>query len=49
MKHDFFGTQAVISDLKKLPGYASGRPTFKNLTTVHDPSTGLISGWVDMP
>ena len=49
VKHDFFGTQAVIGDLKKLPGWSSGRPTFKNLTTVHDPSTGLISGWVDMP
>jgi hypothetical protein len=49
VKHDFFGTHAVIDDLKKLPGWSDGRPTFKNLTAVHDPSTGLISGWVDKP
>ena len=47
VKHEFFGTQAVINDLKKLRGWSVGRPTFKNLTTAHDPNTGLISGWVD--
>lgn len=49
VKHEFFGTQAVISDLKKLPGWSVGRPTFKNLVTMRDDATGLIVGWVDKP
>ena len=49
VKHEFFGTQAVISDLKKLPGWSVGRPVFKNLVTMRDDATGLIVGWVDKP
>lgn len=49
VKHDFFGTQAVISDLKKLPGWSDGRPTFKNLVTMREEASGLIVGWVDKP
>jgi hypothetical protein len=47
VKHDFFGTYAVINDLKKLPGWSSGYPTFKNLVTIRDEVTDLIIGWVD--
>lgn len=47
--HAFFGTDAVIQDLMKVPGWAEGRPTFQNLTTVRDAATGTIVGWVDSP
>ena len=47
--HAFFGTDAVIQDLMKLPGWSAGRPTFQNLTTVRDSATGTIVGWVDSP
>jgi hypothetical protein len=49
VKHEFFGTEAVINDLKKLPGWSVGRPTFKNLVTMRDDASGLIVGWVDKP
>lgn len=42
--HAFFGTERVIEDLMKLPGWASGSPTFQNLTTVRD-ADGMICGW----
>ena len=47
--HDFFGTDAVIQDLMKLPGWSVGRPTFQNLTTVRNAETGTIAGWIDSP
>jgi hypothetical protein len=49
VKHEFFGTEAVINDLKKLPGWSVGRPVFKNLVTMRDDASGLIVGWVDKP
>ena len=49
VKHEFFGTEAVINDLKKLPGWYIGLPVFKNLVTMRDEATGLIVGWVDKP
>lgn len=48
VKHDFFGTAAVINDLMKLPGWVNGNPTFKNLVATRDPVTNQINGWVDM-
>lgn len=48
VKHDFFGTVAVIDDLMKLPGWANGYPTFKNLVATRDPLTNQINGWVDI-
>lgn len=47
VKHDFFGTAAVIDDLMKLPGWATGYPTFKNLVATRDLLTNQINGWVD--
>ena len=47
VKHEFFGTQAVIEDLKKLPGWYIGLPVFKNLVTMREEASGLIVGWVD--
>jgi hypothetical protein len=49
VKHEFFGAEAVINDLKKLSGWSVGRPTFKNLVTMRDDASGLIVGWVDKP
>lgn len=45
--HSYFGTQRVIDDLKKQPGWADGRPTYKNLKAVKDPDSGIITGWID--
>jgi len=47
VKHPYFGTAAVIEDLKKVPGWDIGRPTFTNLVTVRDKVTGVVCGWVD--
>ena len=47
--HAFFGSDLVIKDLMKLPGWTIGRPAFTNLKTVHNPITGMISGWIDSP
>ena len=34
--HEFFGSERVIDALKRLPTWASGRPTFTNLTAIRD-------------
>ena len=49
VKHDYFGTSAVIHDLTRLPGWSSGFPTFRNLIAIRDPNTNLVNSWVDMP
>jgi hypothetical protein len=46
-KHEFFGTDRVIQDLMKQPGWDEGRPVYKNLTTIRDAVTGTIIGWKD--
>ena len=46
--HEFFGTQRVVDDLKKLPGWAEGRPTFTNLVAVKDPVTNVVCEWRDV-
>jgi hypothetical protein len=45
--HPYFGTDAVVKDLMKLPGWYEGRPVFTNLVATHDEKTGLIIGWID--
>jgi hypothetical protein len=48
IEHAFFGNKtAVLRDIKQQPGFAEGRPVFKNLKTNNDPITGLIVGWYD--
>ena len=46
--HPYFGSQRVIDDLKKLAGWAEGRPTFTNLVAVKDAGTNMICEWVDV-
>jgi hypothetical protein len=45
--HEFFGSERVIDALKRLPSWASGRPTFTNLKAIRDEKTGGIVDWVD--
>ena len=42
--HAYFGTQAVIQDLEKMPGYDSGRVVLKPGWAVRDPVSGLVCG-----
>ena len=47
IEHEFFGTERVVEDLKKVPGWEVGLPTFKNLCAHRNPTTGRIDGWYD--
>lgn len=46
IEHEFFGTQKCVDSLRSLPGFAEGRPIFKNCVTIKN-AEGLISGWVE--
>jgi hypothetical protein len=46
-KHAYFGTQRVIDDLAKQPGWEEGMPCYRNLAARRDPSTDMIIGWYD--
>lgn len=45
IEHPFFGTDAVINDLKKCDGWASGYPSYKNLEVRRE--NGVIVEWFD--
>jgi len=47
VKHPFFGTQAVIEDLKKCSGWSEGRPVYKDLQVRRE--NGVIVEWFDAP
>ena len=47
IEHPFFGTQAVIDDLKKTAGWKSGYPTYQNLEVRR--AAGVIVEWFDAP
>ncbi len=47
VKHEFFGSQKVIDDIAKQPGWLDGAPVFVNLATRRDPDSGMICGWYD--
>jgi hypothetical protein len=48
VKHEFFGSrQRILESLKEQPGYSVGYPVYKNLQTIRDPVTKLITGWRD--
>ena len=46
--HPYFGTEAVIDDLKRLPGYVKGRVIIDSATSTfrRDPLTGLVNGLI---
>ena len=45
--HPFFGTQAVIEDLKKCSGWSEGCPVYKDLQVRRE--NGVIVEWFDAP
>jgi len=45
--HPFFGSDAVINDLRKQPGWDVGLPVYEQLVSSRDPDTGVINGWMD--
>ena len=45
--HPFFGTQAVVEDLKKCSGWSVGLPVYKDLQVRR--SNGVIVEWFDAP
>ena len=45
--HPFFGTQAVVEDLKKCSGWSVGRPVYKDLQVRRE--NGVIVEWFDTP
>jgi len=47
LKHDFFGTEAVIKALQSQPGAAKGHPVYQDCVAIKDPESGLIIGWED--
>lgn len=46
--HPFFGSEAVINDLRLLPGWSVGLPVFDNLVALKDTKTGMINGWINV-
>ena len=47
IEHPFFGTQAVVEDLKKCSGWSVGLPVYKNLQVRRE--NGVIVEWFDAP
>lgn len=45
--HEYFGTDRVIKDLKKLSGYAAGRVVLKPDWALRDPISGLVTGMAE--
>lgn len=46
VKHAYFGTRAVIRDLKGMPGWNEGQINIENSHFTYDKETSLINGWV---
>jgi len=47
VEHEYFGTDAILRDLKKTDGWDVGHVVFQNLTASRDLATGRIIGWSD--
>lgn len=48
VKHEFFGSRVrILAALSKQPGCDVGRPVYKNLSSIRDPVTKIITGWYD--
>jgi Mg-chelatase subunit ChlD len=46
VKHDFFGTHAVVESMQRQPGFTEGRPVFENLVAIKN-EDGVVNRWVD--
>jgi hypothetical protein len=46
LKHDFFGTHAVVESMQRQPGFTEGRPVFRDLMATRD-EAGVVNGWRD--
>jgi hypothetical protein len=46
VKHAYFGSRAVIRDLKEMPGWNEGLINIENSHFTYDKETSLINGWV---
>ena len=46
VKHDFFGTHAVIESMQRQPGFTEGRPVFENLVALKN-EEGVVCRWID--
>jgi len=46
LKHDFFGTHAVVESMQRQPGFTEGRPVFADLVATRD-EAGVVNGWRD--
>ncbi len=42
VKHEYFGTQKVIEDLKRLAGWETGRVNLQRYEVIRDSATGLV-------
>ena len=49
VEHRYLGSQRVIEDVRKQPGWESGRPVYQNLIVTYNRVTGAIDRWVDVP
>jgi hypothetical protein len=47
--HEFYGTQRVIDDLQKFPGFADGLVHLMSENQVIDPDTNVVKGYVPSP
>lgn len=43
----YFGSERVIADLKKQPGWEEGFPVYQNVKVIRHPVTGGIDGWIE--
>jgi hypothetical protein len=46
VKHEYFGTEEVINDLKSMPGWENGFIDLNSISTRRDAETGLVTGYL---
>jgi hypothetical protein len=46
VKHSYFGSQNVIRDLEKMPGWNGGQIYIQKSHFTYDKTTSLINGWI---
>ena len=48
VQHSYYGTEKVIQDLQRVPGWAEGRAVLHNYLKIKDPLTGLVVAFTPM-